>query len=91
MPDISLEKFIEHIDKRFDSLQSDVNGIRQDFNTFEAGRLTDLTAKVAVLQEKQIGDDNNLIKTLTTKALEYVVLAVVGGLVYLLFNSGIMK
>ena len=86
MPDISLEKILEHIDKRFDTLQADVNGIRQDFNTFEAGRLTDLTAKVAVLEEQNKKEENSLIKTLGFEVLKAVVLAVVAGLMFLVLK-----
>ena len=90
MTDISLDKLLEHFDKRFDSLQNDVNGIRQDFNTFEAGRLTDLTAKVAVLEvqlknEKKKSEDS-VLKKLGYKVIEYIILAIVAGLMFLIIK-----
>lgn len=94
MTELSLDKLLDHFDKRFDgikadfnSLRGELNGIRQDFNTFEAGRLTDLTSRIAILETKQKSDESSLIKTLGFEILKATVLAVVAGLLLLLFRS----
>lgn len=90
MPELSIDRLLEHIDKRFDTLQTDVNGIRQDFNTFEAGRLTDLTAKVAVLEEREKNqtkkDDDNFLKKFGYKIVEYIILAVIAAGMFLVIK-----
>jgi Skp family chaperone for outer membrane proteins len=86
MADINLDKLLEHFDKRFDTIQNSVNAIRQDFNTFEAGRLTDLTAKVAVLEEQNKKEENSLLKTLGFEILKAVVIAVVAGVMFLVIK-----
>lgn len=96
MAEINLDKLLEHFDKRFDQLienvkevRLDINSVRQDFNTFEAGRMTDLTSKVAVLEERQNKDEDNPIKTMVFEVLKAVVLAVVMGVMFLLIKNQI--
>ena len=86
MTEINLDKFLEIIEKRFDKLESSVNSIRQDFNTFEAGRLTDLTAKVAVLEEQNKKEEDSPLKKTGYKVIDYIIMAVVAGLMFLLIK-----
>ena len=74
------------IDNQIKDLKNDVGSVRQDFNTFEAGRLTDLTSKVAVLEEQNKKEEDSVFKKLAYKVIEYIILAVVAGVMFLLIK-----
>lgn len=91
---ISTGKVYELIDSMRKEVMGAVNQLREDFGTMEKGRLTKMESIVAgaisdieYLKRQQSIDENSPLQKLGYKVLEYIILAVIASILFLVLKN----